>query len=302
MITKNHLPAYGITLADGMCWKIIADKPETESFVERLANVMMLRVSNFDGCQFLVKVRDRCNLGSTNSSWEDTRNSSFARLLSEYPWQGDPLQRGKSISYYFPQEDGNNTSMLPIMQLSSLIALDAMSRGGMLVHGALIVRDGMGVILAGPSGVGKTTACSRLPDTWRSLSDDTTLIVRDPSGDYWAHPWPTWSRFFFGGEGGSWDVGTSVQLKAICFLSQSSELDLVLLGEGEMACLSMDTVEQACIPITREISGEDLQKLNTLLFKNICQMVKTVSGCRLNLDLISPFYEWIEDRFLRTES
>ena len=31
---------------------------------------------------------------------------------------------------------------------------------------------------------------------WRSLCDDATLVVRDASGRYWAHPWPTWSRFY----------------------------------------------------------------------------------------------------------
>ena len=84
--------------------------------------------------------------------------------------------------------------------------------GGLLVHGALAEWNGIGVILAGPGGVGKTTASKRLPRPWRSLSDDNTLIVKSPDGTYWAHPWPTWSRYRQGDMSGSWDVQAAVKL------------------------------------------------------------------------------------------
>ena len=49
-----------------------------------------------------------------------------------------------------------------LMQVSLVIAQHAEGRGGVLLHGALVEKDGVGVVLAGPGGVGKTTASRRL--------------------------------------------------------------------------------------------------------------------------------------------
>ena len=67
---------------------------------------------------------------------------------------------------------------LQLMRVSQIVANASEEKGGLLVHGALVEWNGTGVILAGPGGVGKTTASKRLPSTWRSLSDDTALIVK----------------------------------------------------------------------------------------------------------------------------
>lgn len=85
---------------------------------------------------------------------------------------------------------------------ASVIVLDVENRGGLLLHGALAECKRQGVILAGPGTVGKTTASRRLRLPWHSLSDDATLVVRDRAGRFGAHPWPTWSRFMFGGSWG----------------------------------------------------------------------------------------------------
>lgn len=66
-------------------------------------------------------------------------------------------------------------------------------RGGRLqaVHSALVVRDGLGLLLRGPSGAGKSTltyACSRRGMT--VVSDDWTYAATDgPSGRLAGYPW-----------------------------------------------------------------------------------------------------------------
>jgi len=44
--------------------------------------------------------------------------------------------------------------------LSLVFARQAQAFGGVLIHGALAERDGMGVILAAPGGTGKSTAAT----------------------------------------------------------------------------------------------------------------------------------------------
>ena len=289
---------YGLNLADGASWNIVAENPEAESFVERLAEVMRLGSPNGKGRELLVQVQNGRGSKCENGPLVESLNLLFIEALADYPWDEECRQLKQTISCSFHQDSDETLETLHLIQFSSVFALDAVTRGGMLVHGALIERDGMGVILAGPGGVGKTTACSRLPETWTAHSDDTTLIVRDGMGKYWAHPWPTWSRFLMENVGGSWDVGTGVLVRAICFISQSSELELIPLGAGEMVCLGMESVEQSSRALARNLDAQSLRVLRNIYFRNICQMAKTVSGYHLHLDLVAPFGDLVGEDIL----
>jgi hypothetical protein len=56
----------------------------------------------------------------------------------------------------------------------------ALAKGGILIHGAGVVRDGRAFVFFGPSGSGKTTATT-LSSGSRVLSDDLLLITREGS-------------------------------------------------------------------------------------------------------------------------
>ena len=56
-----------------------------------------------------------------------------------------------------------------------------LDRGGFLLHGSGVVRDGRAYIFFGPSGSGKTTVTDLSPDD-TILSDDLTLVVPGASG------------------------------------------------------------------------------------------------------------------------
>jgi serine kinase of HPr protein (carbohydrate metabolism regulator) len=160
------------------------------------------------------------------------------------------------------------------MRLSQFIALQGEHNGALLLHGAQAEKQGSGVILAGPGGVGKTTTSRRMRPPWRSLCDDTTLVVRDQGGSYWAHPWPTWSNFMFGGPGGTWDIQYAVPLLGIFLLTES--------------------VEQASRSIFRYLQKEEVRSLRMQRFDNICALAEAVSCYRLRLSLGGAFWQEME--------
>jgi SynChlorMet cassette protein ScmC len=191
----------------------------------------------------------------------------------------------------FTHSDG---LFIQLMQLSLIIARDVQSRGGVLIHGALAERDGIGVILAAPGGTGKTSASNRLPAPWRSLCDDTTLVVRDLQGNYWAHPWPTWSRFLDGGPGGTWDVQTAVPLKGIFFLSHAVEDLVEFVGPGHAVSLLVECVKQASMFMAPGLSQEETRALHLEWFNNLCALAQVVPTHVLHISLTGAFWQEIE--------
>lgn len=97
-----------------------------------------------------------------------------------------------------PPEALTETRWRGVRKLLYLGLVPAMLRGDcMMVHGALLERDGRALMLCGPSGMGKSTTSQRMNGRFRILADDCFLLCRD--GDGWlAHPLPTWSVYLFG--------------------------------------------------------------------------------------------------------
>ena len=189
-------PDLGLALADGSSWAIRALDEEAEATVQGLGKVMRLSPAR-GGRELCVASIRRGARGRQVAG----RHRVICRLSAG---------RGRSAAAYRME------------RIATAIAVRSLARGGLLLHGALAVRDGAGFILAGPSGIGKSTASRRLPAPWLPLSDDCALVVRDANGLYWAHPWPTWSRLRDHGPVASWPVEQAVPLKALLFLTQSS--------------------------------------------------------------------------------
>jgi SynChlorMet cassette protein ScmC len=178
--------------------------------------------------------------------------------------------------------------------LSLTFAHDAQTRGGVLLHGALAEKNGISVILAAPGGTGKTTASDRLPAPWRSLCDDTTLVVRDSRGNYWAHPWPTWSRFLGRESGGTWDVQNAVPLEGVFFLSRAVEDRVESVGPGHAVSLLVECAEQASQLMAQGLKKEETRALRLERFNNLCALARVVPTHVLHISLTGAFWQEIE--------
>lgn len=186
----RHIMTQGLELklADGRQWVIHALDDKAATIVAELGEAMQLNPGR-GGRELCVAVCEE----------------------HEQPERPDAEGDGPLVCQLDVPTD-RNTQVLQMMRIASTVAPETLARGGLLLHSALAEYRGSGFVMAGPGTMGKSTASGRLPSPWHSLCDDMTLVVRDGNGRYHAHPWPTWSRFFFSGVGGSWAVERSVPL------------------------------------------------------------------------------------------
>jgi SynChlorMet cassette protein ScmC len=229
------------------------------------------------------------------------------------------------IPFNFSMQDPDDYACM-LMMFSTLLGTVAQHYGGGLIHAAFGELDGKGFLMAAPGGTGKSTASNRLPSPFISHCDDTTLVIRDNEGKFWAHPYPTWSRFYWGGEGGSWKFDKAMPLKEIFYLSQSETDYITALTPAEKVSSCVAAFEQASRMLARNAINKDkinskgpavdpppVRKVNDWFaigndpnqhaareirkhwFENAMIVSNKLPGNKLNLSLTGNFWELIEE-------
>jgi SynChlorMet cassette protein ScmC len=265
-----------LTLADGQQWLLCPTDPEAADVIQRLSRVMNLATGK-TGREIFVSVQE----GVRRPLPQPDDQSPVVCLLP--PGENDAMQ------------------VIQIMDLAKTIALWMIPQGGLLLHGALVEKDGSGVILAGPGGVGKSTASQRIPLPWHALCDDAAFVIRDGKGRFRAHPWPTWSRFYDNGPGGTWDVEKAVPLRAIFFLNQAPEDSAGSLTVPDATAYLVESIHQVMgppVPGCGDAAG--LTGLCSGELSAVTALVRAVPVHILNISLTGQFWKEIE-RVLETE-
>ena len=175
-----------------------------------------------------------------------------------------------------------------------LVYIDALLSGGLPVHGALVEIDGAGVILAGHSGAGKSTASRRLSSPWRVLGDDLCLVVRDASGSYRAHPLPTWSAFSENGGPGVCRAGSSVPLRAVFFLEQSPGDECLEMKKSTAAVFMAASAVEVFRSIDFGFPNREEPAVKKALYASASSMALKMPAFLLRLSLTGRFWERIE--------
>jgi len=271
---KDELKRFGndnvLILADGRAWQIVGKDAQALVIIARLKEILQL--TYFKGPCRRLSV-------ATCDKKGDLKHVMTEDLEVCVPLLGD-------VNY-----SAGAVFALAIQP----VCLDIQSGSGLFIHGALVEKDGRGIIMTGPPGVGKTTASNRLPSSWKCLSDDKTLVVCDNHGQYRAHPWPTWNRFAHSGSVGSWEVNHSVPLKGMFFLTQAQRDRVEPIRAGQSACMLVETCQQAAF-LSLELGDTDkglrIQRLQR--FKNICALVKAIPSFMLHISLTGSFWDEID--------
>jgi len=247
-------------------------------------------------CRVVVRVDDARALGNGEGS-RPAPEGLYADMQSQCPPIRSVVRADSGGTLTcdvndFDDRDGLTTRLLT---LSFVFSRSAELRGGLLVHGALAEFNERAVIFAGSSGVGKTTASERLPKPWRSLSDDTCLIVRDDAQRYWAHPWPTWSRFFFGGGGGSWPVERGFPLSGIFFLSREPGSGAKRISSPEGVARLVDSAGQSSWLLFRDRAQHEVRTIRKQQFASACDISALTPCYSLPITRAGQFWRDVED-------
>ena len=172
--------------------------------------------------------------------------------------------------------------------------LHSINHGGIPLHAALAEHSGAGVLIAAGGDVGKTTCCRRMPErSWTAHCDDLVLLVRNPEGELFAHPMPTWSDYTIRGETDhKWAFEKALPVKAICFLKQSSEDAVTPLQKIDSTILLLNSVQQ--VWNLNSISSLLLRRnINSAVFENISQIAEKSPAYTLEATLDGEFWQSI---------
>ena len=259
---------FGLTFADGVRWTIRALDAEAVATVRDLGKVFRLGPTLGRGRLCSVSGQKQARGGR----WADGRGLA-CRLGPARSWPGEVLRMDRVVT---------------------AIAERSLTRGGLLLHGALAVRDGAGFVLAGPSGIGKSTASRRLPAPWESLSDDCVFVARDPDGRYWAHPWPTWSRLRDNGLVASWPVEQAVPLKALLFLRQSASDRAEPVATTPAAALVIESAHLLARLVMFRPNTGGSRAVCTRYLRAARALTAAVPAFNLNVSPAGRFWEEIE--------
>ena len=109
-----------------------------------------------------------------------TRRDAEARRWWSYEFAGSFTPDRRTAELALVEEEGPRFERGSENFLRAMTAGFIQARGGMLLHGAAVVRGGRAYVFFGPSGSGKTTV-TRFSQRDLVLSDDLTLLV--PAAD-----------------------------------------------------------------------------------------------------------------------
>jgi len=166
--------------------------------------------------------------------------------------------------------------------------------GGFPLHAALVEWNRAGVLLAASADTGKSTCCSRIPNSWQALCDDETLVVKDNQQQYFAHPFPTWSDYLRQRSERTFNVQKNLTPSAIFFLEQAENDEVSPMHKGEAAILINQSVMQVIYRFWNNLDNEELRDRRKKVFENACEFAQSIQAFRLRISLEGKFWEKIE--------
>ncbi|AFM27896.1 SynChlorMet cassette protein ScmC [Desulfomonile tiedjei] len=292
--------SYVLKLDERNTWNLRATK-STEAWLQRFAMTLALEHGHRREQPTITFVRGG-GTGPPSTSLPWSPDSTALESLEMANW--NRVRPG--LSRFWSPPRGNDlvcellntaSEKLEVLMMGEVVHpvyLKAAQSGGLPIHGALIALDGRGVVLAGANDAGKTTSCSRLPDRWKVLCDDETLVMKGEGNQYRAHPFPTWSNLLRSGLGASCDISRSVPLSAFFFLQKATSPEIVSLGRGHAAARINESADEVWTWRGQYLESKQLRAWRTQLFENACSMSANIPSYILRLDLYGRFWETIE--------
>ena len=299
-INVLHQAAYGLNLTKDLNWVLVPTEG-TKAWLHQCASIMGLNPCHANGQAHAFFVDS--DEYEVLSKGRGTSSDSYLKNMMMNSWDTQDFSR---IQYQLSQDSldivcgiksiqGDVSNIPSMLQTMNCFYQFAQNKEGLPLHGALVARDGIGVILAGSHDVGKSTCCRRIPSPWKALCDDETLLVKNDENQYQAFPFPTWSEYLLNEYSEkTWQVENSVPVKALFFLEQSKEDGIEPMGRGQTAVY----ITQLAIQVYNRMWNERRYRQETArkqkVFDNACVIANSIPAYKLHVSLTGQFWEVIE--------
>jgi len=286
---------YGFRLADSQTWGIQPGK-DTGEWADEFARLLGLgplqglpdETIRLERLQPLSGQEDggcRAPHGCAGEGWQ-VRTSPFIELWRQ-PFLREIICGLHDTQDFLQVKEQMRCALFPVYDLT-------LRRGGLPLHCALVEQGGRGVLLVGRSGVGKSTACRRLPPRWDVLGDDLALAVRRSGGGFAVHPLPTWSAVGEASGEKTWDIQRGVCLSAVFFLTQAAEDEILPAGKAMATVILADAAMTIFQSVRMKERSVERKLLGGSAFANAAAIANTVPSYILRLSLTGRFWEKIE--------
>lgn len=300
VLPSNSENDYSLRLANGQGWRIMASDG-MKAWVEKLASIMGLTKYKPNGYLKLIFINGEARKGENRDLLDRLDMNATEGLLGS-GWKVQNLKSLQLWSHYsildviceIGPEENHDLDIIRMWHAMHPIYQRAQDLGGLPSHAALVEQDGIGILLAGHGGTGKSTCCQRLPSSWRALCDDETLIVVNDEKRYFAHPFPTWSDYLWKRCERTWNVQKHVPLSAIFLLEQSETDEVIRIGQGQAAILINQLATDVCHRSWKGLEQGEEMALKKRLFENASELARAVPAFRLRVSLNGRFWEEIE--------
>ena len=297
---KNR--SYSLRLGNNAEWCFIPTI-HTFQWVETLASIMELETYNGQNHRKIVFVRDELKREGIQEEvikkyFPDVQESSSNGSL----WRFRNIQGIKFLSSLDLSRtlcdiglEQNAAKEIRKMRYSlQPIYAQIQGEGGLPFHGALIEKEGKGVILSAPSGTGKSTCCERLPESWIIHSDDESLMINQGGIAYRIHPLPSWKERMFGLSERTWTTHCHVPLAAFFFIEQSEKDEVIQLKPAVAAVMINASSSSRWYNPAPDQEVHEKRGFQNQFFDNVCNVSRVIPSFKLGVTLHGHFWNNIE--------
>jgi SynChlorMet cassette protein ScmC len=312
IVDHQEHSSYLLTLGDRLGW-CFTGSPGTEPWLGRMARILNFRKGEEGG---LVQVNFTRRSSSLDAVISRILRRDRARTeplfgIRDIPADGWTIRDFGLIRIWSHSEVPNvicelspwrsdSRELVMMWYALQVIYPGIVQAGGLPLHAALVSRGGMGVLLAGAEGAGKSTCCRRMAEAWTVLADDGVLIVPENGPSYAAHPLPTWSDLISDQGQRTCTVEHGVPLSAIFFLEKASQDEVVPLGQGHSSVMINASASYVARQGWRKPDPDQDRRLKAGIFDNSCRIAKTVPSFLLRVSASGEFWKPMEQALHRS--
>ncbi len=301
--TASQQQKYYLKFANGQAWGFACSE-SLKQWMKRFATVM--RLQEVDDSLIPRLIITQIESASPGNS-PALRDDFLGIRIPRSGWNMRDLKlirlwAHKAVQDVICEMGAESSHELDIVRMCTIlepIMMQAIEAGALPLHAGLVECGGRGALLSGPSGVGKTTACMKIPPPWRAHCDDETVVLKDRSQRFVAHPFPTWSDLAWNDCKKSWGVQEYFPLAAVFFLEQSEEDAVGPVGKVEMAMRLYSASTAILQRMLVRLQIQEVRLMNSKLFDNACALAKEIPGYKLKVSRKGRFWNQMERVILR---